>query len=83
MSDYTFIREIEKFDIDDYTAHLGWIAPKINTIKIYHDPGLGSFYLHNEVSNRLFMFTAKEPKKLNSQVEYQKVVELYRKLKSS
>ena len=76
-NEYTFTREIENFRLDDYNAHLGWISPEITTIKIYSRPKHSFFYLHDEVQDRLFEFSADEPKKLKSAEEYNKVVEAY------
>jgi hypothetical protein len=74
---YTFIKEIEKFNIDSYVPHLGWLKPRIMTLKIYSRSGSLSFYLHDEITDRLFEFSADDPKKLKSSEEYEKVVRVY------
>ena len=63
---YTFICEIEHFDIDDYVAHLGWNARNLNFFKIYTRPGSILFYLHDEIQDRMYGFEAADPEKLNS-----------------
>ncbi|MCF2496123.1 hypothetical protein [Dyadobacter chenhuakuii] len=72
-----FIREIEKFNPDLYIAHLGWVAMGITTIKIYSKFNSMLFYLHDEVQDRLFEFSAEDPKKLKSAEEYKKVIQAY------
>ncbi|MCF0065589.1 hypothetical protein MUK70_10935 [Dyadobacter chenwenxiniae] len=75
---YQFIREIDKFKLDSYNAHLGWISPYITTIKIYSCPKSTLFYLYDEVQDRLFEFSADDPKILKSAEEYNKVLHAYR-----
>lgn len=77
-SDYTFTGQVENFDINDYIAHLGWRAAKINDLKIYTLPGSSSYYLHDEVIDRLFEFDTVYPEKLHSEQEYECVVKAYK-----
>jgi hypothetical protein len=76
-SGYTFIREIESFDIDDYLAHLGWNSPKINHMKIYTQPGSSLFYLHDEIQDRMYAFEAADPGQLNSMEAFERVVKVF------
>jgi hypothetical protein len=50
---YRFVKEIYKFRLDAYVAHLGWIGPEVTTIKIYSQAGSDNYYLHDETRNRL------------------------------
>jgi hypothetical protein len=77
-SSYTFTGEVDGFDIDDYIGHLGWNGPKLNTLKIYTQAGSPCFYLHDEVHDRLYAFTAAEPERLNTTQELEHVVMLFR-----
>lgn len=77
LEGYHFIREIESFNTDSYIAHLGWVASSITTFKIYSKFGSPFFYLHDEVQDRLFEFSAEDPKKLKSKEEYDNVVRAY------
>lgn len=77
-SDYSFIAQVDNFDIDDYLAHLGWNAPTINYLKIYTRVGSPFFYLHDEIQDRLYEFCAADAKTLCSKEEFQCVVEAYR-----
>lgn len=80
MSDprYTFICEIEHFDVDDYVAHLGWNSRKVNYLKIYTQPGSLLFYLHDETQDRMYAFKVADPDKLNSMEEFECVVRLFK-----
>lgn len=71
---YTFT-EITDFKLGDYTPHMGWIGKRYNPYKIYTLDGSGRYYLHDEIENRLFEFTACE--KLNYSEIYESVVTAY------
>jgi hypothetical protein len=77
LEEYRFIKEIEKFNTDSYIAHLGWVTSSITTLKIYSKFDSPLFYLHDEVQDRLFEFSAEDPTKLKSKEEYDKAVKAY------
>jgi hypothetical protein len=77
LEGYHFIREIERFNTDSYIAHLAWVASSITTFKIYSKFDSRFFYLHDEVQDRLFEFSADDPKQLKSAEEYKKVIQAY------
>ena len=74
---YEFVKEIQQYDLDSYTAHLGWIAAEITTFKIYTKLGSCYFYLHDETSDRFFEFVALNPNDLKSREQYEKVLMAY------
>ena len=74
MANYTFFKEIESFNLDCYNAYMGWIGNK--SMKIYTDESFESFYLYDEVCDKLFEFLA-DSRKLKSSEEYDKVIRSY------
>lgn len=79
MSDsrYTFICEIENFDVDDYVAHLGWNARNLNFFKIYTQCGSSLFYLHDEIRDRMYAFGVADPDKLTNVEAFECVVKVF------
>jgi hypothetical protein len=82
-TEYHFLREIEKFNLDLYDAHLGWISPYFTAYKIYSKPDTKLFYLHDEAQGKLFEFSAERPDMLKSAEEYHSVVHAYLAIKLS
>jgi hypothetical protein len=74
MTDYTFFKEIESFNLDHYNAYIGWIGNK--SIKICTDENFERFYLYDEVFDKLFEISA-DSRKLKSSEEYDKAILAY------
>ncbi len=74
---YRFIKEVEKFNLDIYIPHLGWIGAKVKTLKIYTRDGSTSFFLHDETREKMYEFSAVDPKRLKDSEEYEKVIRAY------
>lgn len=74
---YTFLQEVTDFNIDSYVQHLAWVDAKPATLKIYSKDRSLSYFLHDEISNRLFEFYATPGKKLNNEQEHENVLRTY------
>lgn len=74
---YTFLKEVEKFNIDTYIPHLVWVEARPATLKIYTRIRSISYFLHDEVSDRLYEFSVTPGKKLNNEKEFQNVLKAF------
>lgn len=74
---YTFIREIENFELDDYVPHTGWISSFPMTIKIYTKDNEINHFLHDEELDRLFEFSYDSNTHIKESYEYQNFVTAY------
>ncbi len=74
---YTFLAEVEDFDIEDYIAYMDWPSAAGPHIKIYIKEGSLFFYLHDELKDRLFQFSAINPSKLKTKEAFEDVIKAY------
>jgi len=74
---YTFLAEVEDFDIEDYIEYMDWLSAAGRHIRIYIKEGSISFYLHDELKDRLFQFSALDPSKLKTKEAFEDVVKTY------
>lgn len=74
---YTFLAEVEDFDIEDYIEYMDWPSAAGRHIRIYIKEGSIFFYLHDELKDRLFQFSALDPSKLKTKEASEDVVKTY------
>lgn len=74
---YTFIKEVENFNLDIFIPHLGWIGAKITQFKIYTRYGTLSYYLHDERLGKMYEFMARPGRRVDNKEEYENVAKAY------
>jgi hypothetical protein len=74
MHEYKFLGEITDFDLKHYVGLIGWIGDKPQ--KIYTTEDRKSFFLHDELTDRLFQFEA-ELTSFEGFGQYERVIEAY------
>jgi hypothetical protein len=74
---YTFIKEVEKFKLDDYLPYMGWISSDPILVKIYWREDSDNYFLHDEALDKLFEFTYDSKTHIKQSYEFQNAVTAY------
>ena len=53
---YSFIGEVEDFNLDEYTLYEGWVNDDRSRLRFYTKNGQNSFFVHDTEISKLYEF---------------------------